>query len=338
MKTIMKFFLIVAILIFLYSIKKVVGILFISFVLASALDPWIDKLQKKRIPRPIGILFTYIIALGIVSLTIFLLIPPISEEVKEIARNFPAYYDQIIRGYTTLSSTSEQIGLKTAQDSIKSLSSSLDNLTSGLFSGLASIFGGFVTFFGVIVITFYMTIEEDGMKKFLRSIAPVQYQPYLIHKINEIQRKLGQWLQGQIVLGIIIGLLTYIGLLILGVKYALVLALVSAITELVPYLGPILAAIPAVFLAFAQSPLKALLVLILYIVIQQLENQVIQPKIMQKSVGLNPIAVITVMLIGAQVAGFIGLLLAVPAATILWIFLHDFIIEKKMRDNKLDEE
>ena len=128
------------------------------------------------------------------------------------------------------------------------------------------------------------------------------------------------WLRGQLILVLIIGALSFIGLTILQVKYALVLAMIAGISELIPYVGPIIGAIPAVFLASSQSLFKAGLVIILYVVIQQLENQIIVPKVMQRSVGLSPLVIIIVMLIGARLAGVVGLLLAVPTATIATIF------------------
>lgn len=341
MKTLLKILLLILATIFVYSVRSVVGIFFVAFVVAASLDPWVDKMQKYRIPRPVSILSIYIIILGIMSLAVFLLIPPISHEVQDIAKNFPKYYERFIEIFTFFKSASERFGFsQSAQESIKSLSTGLNSLTHGLLTTLTSIFGGFVSFFGILVITFYMTIDEDGIKKFLRSVAPVKYQPYLVHKIHQIQNKLGLWLQGQLLLTVIIGVISYVGLVILGVDYALVLALVAGISEFIPYIGPIVGAVPAVFLATAQSPFKGLMVLLLYIVIQQLENQLIQPKVMQRSVGLNPVATILVMLVGAQVAGFVGVILAIPAATIIWVFLEDFLVEKKIRDRQLlkDEE
>jgi predicted PurR-regulated permease PerM len=121
----------------------------------------------------------------------------------------------------------------------------------------------------------------------------------------------------------IVGCLTYIGLYFLGIKYALTLALVAALLEIIPYIGPILAAIPAVILGFAQSPFLALLVILLFVVIQQLENYIIVPQVMKKTVGLNPIVIIIVMLIGAKLAGVIGIILAVPVAAAVAEFLKD---------------
>jgi len=126
--------------------------------------------------------------------------------------------------------------------------------------------------------------------------------------------------------------MVYLGLLILGVKYALILALIAAIGEAVPYLGPIMTAIPAVFLAFVQSPIKALLVLILFILVQQLENHILVPKVMQKAVGLNPISSIIALLIGAKIGGIVGMILAIPVATAASVVIYEVWQVKEKSD------
>jgi len=135
---------------------------------------------------------------------------------------------------------------------------------------------------------------------------------------------MGRWFQGQLLLGVIVGVLVYLGLWILNVRFALLLAIIAGVLELVPYIGPVLAAIPGVILALFQGPfLLAVWVLLLYIVVQQLENYLIVPLVMKKAVGLNPVVVIIALLIGGKLAGVIGILLAVPAAAVLAEFFRD---------------
>ncbi len=130
-------------------------------------------------------------------------------------------------------------------------------------------------------------------------------------------------MQGQLFLGVIVGVLVYIGLSLLGIRFALLLAIIAGILELVPYIGPVLSAIPAVILAFFQAPILALWILILYIVVQQLENYLLVPVIMKKVVGLNPVVVIIALLIGGKLLGILGIILAVPAAAVLAEFFKD---------------
>jgi predicted PurR-regulated permease PerM len=179
------------------------------------------------------------------------------------------------------------------------------------------------------VLTFYLVVEQNAVKKIIKSFTPEERQELILQIYRRIQQRLGWWLRGQVILAFIIGFLAYIGLLILRVDYPAILALVAGVTEIIPYLGPIVGAIPAVFIAFFQSPVKALLVIILYYIIQWTENNVIVPKVMQKATGLNPIVVIVAIMIGAKVAGIFGVLLAVPVATALNIVVEEYLAWQK---------
>lgn len=326
-------------LLFLYFIKDVLAILFVSLVFAAAIGPLVDRMQRRGVPRGFAILIIYLLTLGVISLAIGLLIPPVVAQLGELRDNFPGYYQQLTEGFQSLQQFQIEHGLNAdVQSGLSSLTNALTQVTGSIFEVLGVIFGSFFTILGILVLTFYLSMEESGAKKFIQSVAPTQYQPYLIQKVRQIQEKLGLWLRGQIILVFVIGILAYIGLLILDVDYALTLAMVAGISEFIPYVGPIIGAVPAVFLAFTQSPAKALLVIILYVVIQQLENQLIVPKVMQKTVGLNPIVVLVVTLIGATVAGVLGIILAVPTATILSIFVHDFFEMKKAQEERVHQE
>lgn len=329
--TILKLLLIFLIIVFLYLIKEVIALIFISLVLASAFDPWVDWFQKRKIPRGVGIIVIYILLFAIVSTAIVLIVPPITKEVGQIAKNFPYYYDKVIHGINYFRGVAPERVETELQQGLDSLSSNLPGAITDIFSTIFSFFGGIISFFLVLVITFYFTVEEEGLKSFIKAVSPSKIQPYLHQLMFRIQRKMGLWLRGQLILSLIIFALVFIGLSILGVQYALLLALIAGIMEIIPFLGPTLAAIPAVFFGFLQSPLTGILVIALYIVIQQLENHIVVPKVMSKSVGLNPLVVIVVILVGAKLGGIVGALLSVPVATGLSVFLGDFF-EKKIED------
>ena len=300
---------------FIYLIRDVIGIVLISFILASALTPMVDWLQRKhKIPRVMGILIIYVALFGVVILTLILLIPAIIQQIGDIANNFPQYYERIqdefgnMKNFTLTSSFFNNL-----EDGLQGLRTDIGKATSGILSTLTSIFGGIFSFIGVLVITFYLILEEQAWRRFLQSVIPPKYLPQLTPMLDTIQQKMGRWLRGQMVLSLIIFLVTLLGLSILGVKNALVLALFAGLMEFVPYVGSTIGAIPAVFFGFTQASWLGLAVIGLYVVVQQLENNILVPKVMQKAVGLNPIVVIIAMLIGAKIAGIVGVLLAVPA-------------------------
>jgi predicted PurR-regulated permease PerM len=221
------------------------------------------------------------------------------------------------------------------RDSLQNWSKqNLIQVGENVFLNIINIFGNLISFISVLVIVFYLLLEIEAIKKIIQSIIPIKFQSYTIRLFIQMQNKLSLWLRGQLILCLVIGILSYIGLLILGVKYALLLALIAGISEIIPYLGPILGAIPAVFLAFTQSPLTALLVIILYLIIQQLENTLLVPKIMGKTVGLNPVIILIVFLIGGKLYGPIGALLAIPVATALSVLIKDYFELKRKEEIK----
>jgi len=324
--------------IFLYLIKEVIALIFVSLILASALDPLVDWFQKYKIPRGLSILVIYIILISVVVMAVFLIVPPITKEIGLVAQHFPEYYDKVVNGIQSLQGKNQVDTQAELQQGLNSLGNNLPFAINNILQGIFSFFGGLVSFFLVLVITFYLTIEENNMKKFVKAICPAKYQPYFGNVLFRIQRKMGLWLRGQLILSLIIFVMVFIGLSILGVQYALLLAFIAGLMEVIPFIGPNLAAIPAVFFAFLQSPILGLLVLALYFVIQLLENHIIVPKVMGKSVDMNPLVVIVVILVGAKLGGVIGALIAIPVATALSVFLSDFMDKKSGDDLKLEEE
>lgn len=329
---------ILGVLALIYWLRDVLMIVVVSVILASALNPWVNGLQRRKVPRIVATLFIYLAFFGSFLVILLLLIPPIAQQIGDIAQNFPEYYNRVINDFQGFQDFSLQQQVFDNLDNVfQSLQSNLSQTTGGIFSAVGSIFGGVFAFMGVVVITFYILLEEDALKKFIRAITPVKYQPYVFQLVNRSQDRLQMWLRGQLILSLIISTLTYIGLSLLGVEYALVLALWAGLTEFIPYLGPLLGGIPAVFIALTTGNfLTAVIVVLLYVVIQQLENNLIVPKVMQKAVGLNPLVVIIVMLTGAKLAGIVGLLLAVPFTIIIKAFMEDFMSAREERENTLE--
>ncbi len=172
---------------------------------------------------------------------------------------------------------------------------------------------------------------KNGVESFLVAVVPERYEPYVIDLWKRAEAKMGLWLQGQMLLALIVGLLVYVGLAVLGVRFALILAVMAMMLELVPMAGPVLAAIPALGVALLQGPQMALWVLLLYIAVQQLENHVLFPIIMGKATGMNPIVVILAILIGGHLAGVAGAILGVPVATVIVEILDDVARAKTSR-------
>jgi len=330
--TIAKVFLFFLLVYFLYLIKDILAVLFVSLILSSAIDPTVDAMHKRKIPRAVSVLFIYAVFFIVISFVVYSIIPPIIQETSELSVNFPRILDKIISSVSSLKNFASEHGvLDGIKNNIGTIGSNLQSAAGSIFSTVTGIFGGIFSFFLVLVLTFYMVVEEEAIKKLIFSIAPREHQTYVMQLINRMQKKMGFWLRGQIILCLVIFIFAYIVLLSLHVKYALVLAIFAGFTEFIPYLGPIIGSIPAVFIAFTQDPIKAIFVAVGYYIIQLMENNYLVPKVMQKAVGLNPIISISVLMIGLKVGGIVGGILSIPVATAISVFLKDFFESKEAR-------
>jgi len=312
---------------FLYFIRDIIVIFFITIVIASALEGPVKWLRKYHIPRPFGVVLVYLIFLGVLISSIYLLIPPIVQEARDLSQKLPEFYDSVIPRVQGMKDFSARHHLlESFQGAISNLTKNLSNFSGSVFGTIFSIFGGVFSFVVILTISFYMIVQKNAFKKFLRTISPAEHQPYITSLMNRIQEKIGNWLRAQIFLAFIIGFFTFIGLSILGMPYAFILSIFAGIMEVIPYVGPMISVVPAIFLAAATGNWFLVIgVIVLYIIIQQLENHLIVPKVMHKALGLNPIVVILSLLIGAKIAGFLGMILAVPVATASAVFLGDFL-------------
>jgi predicted PurR-regulated permease PerM len=322
----------------LYLIRNVVAIVFFAIILVSILEPIVSWLISKKIPKILAVLMIYLLLVGILAGILVLIIPPISTEINQLSSSFPYYWQRATTEFSNLNDFLSQYGISQGiETSLKSWQFQLPESTGTIVNRVSDFISGIFSLFVVLVITFHILVEEGATRRILRSLLPSKYLPYAYQLVSKIQKKLGYWLRGQMILCFIIFLLVYAGLLWLGVKYALVFAIIAGLLEFIPYLGPFVSGTIAVSLTFFQSPVLAVLVLILYIFIQIVENNFLVPKVMQKAVGLNPVISILSLLIGGKLGGLIGVILAIPIATALSVVVQDFFDQRKADDLKLEE-
>ncbi len=335
-ESIIKFFIVIFALFAIVYLKGIIFIIFISIILALIMNPAVDKMQKKKIPRVAGAASLFMAAFLFFGLLSYLVAPPLAKELGALASHFPTYMKNTGIDFTAISDqnliTDGSFNYNISeplQNVLLEASTSLKNVTSNILVGVLGFLGGLLSAVLILVISFYLVVEENGVEKFVQALVPVEYRNQALGIIKKIEVKLGKWFMGQMFLGFIIGFVTFIGLSIIGVPYALVLGIIAGVLELIPYIGPALSAIPAIAIAFTISPFLAAATLILYFFIQQFENYLIVPKVMEKSVGLHPVIIIIAMLIGGQFAGIMGIILAIPVTTIASIVLGDFYSHKE---------
>ncbi len=344
--TIVKTILFLVLFYVLFLIKDLVMVVVAAVVIASSIEPATQWLGRHRVRRLPAVLIIYA-ALAVILAVIFVFfLPRVLTEALTYINNLPAniHFSDLwnpIRESFSLPDSSSSIPLGIGQDfSIKDLIDGVRSIISGTSEGIfrtaSIIFGGALAFILIIVLSFYFSVQEDGVGNFLRIVTPPKAQKYVIDLWKRSQLKIGYWLQGQLVLGLFFGIWIYVLLLLLGVKHALLLGTCAALFELIPIFGPILSAVPAVTIAFVEGLrfvdpgiASALIIAGVYLIMQQIENHLIYPLVVRKIVGISPIIVILALVIGAKLAGFLGVILSVPIAAAFMEYIHD--IEKDRR-------
>lgn len=322
--TILKIVLTIVIVTILYQIVEVLVILFLAIVIASALDPIIVWLKKWRIPRIGSATIIYVVAFFLLAALFYLLLPPLLEEASRFLNDFPRIQRNLLKSDALDVLPFSSFITENLVELSKSGVSVLKGIGSDFLNFSSQVFGGIASLILLVVISFYLSVQENGITRFLQAIIPLRYEAYVIEVWDRSRRKLGIWLRTMFVLMAIVGTLVYLSLTIIGIKFAFLLGVLSGLFELIPVVGPILAAVPAIILGLLQSPAIGLMVLLVYLVVQQIENHVFVPLIMQKTIGLNPIVIIVALLVGWNLGGVLGLLVAVPAATVIVEIVEDF--------------
>lgn len=303
---------------FLWFIRDIVAIFLVALLLTGLITPFADWLAKHKIPRGISVLIVYLVLGSLLTAFAVLLVPIVIEQTLSLVSGFDLSSESVSNQFAWLAQEQSQF-----LPALESLQQTLTGSIDSVWSSVRNFVGGLVALFLVLVLTFYMIVEEETARVYFRNLAPAEYQPYIGQLLKKIQIKIGAWMRGQFILGLVVGVVIFIGLSLIQVEYALLLALMAGVFEVVPYVGPIIALIPAAIIGFAHSPLQGLLVLVLYLFVQQLENHILVPKIMQKVTGLNPIVSIAALLIGMKLGGLVGAILAIPVATLVVVVLED---------------
>lgn len=305
----------------LWYLRDLVLILLTAVVIASSVEPATLALRRLKIPRVFAVLVVYLVFIGMFAGIIYAFIPPLLSETSGLLETMPSVTKALASSPSLMQFLPENVPLG---DVTGALNQFIAQYSDNAFALVNVIFGGVFTFILILVFSFYFAVQERGIENFIRVVVPRSNEAYVVDLWKRSQRKIGLWMQGQLLLAVIMGALTYLGLTILGIKYALVLAVLAGLFELIPVFGPTLAAVPAVALAFVTGGMTtALIVVALYVILQQFENHLIYPLVVTKVVGVPPLMVIMALLIGAQLAGFLGILLSVPMAAVVQEIVAD---------------
>ncbi len=324
----------------LWLLRDLALLVITAIVIASAIEPGIVFFIRRRIPRFIAALLVYVLVFGSIFALLYFFFPPIIADATGFLSLMPQYLDDI-NAASSLPNLADATALIGGQEGVQSFIQTLLSFQSVFTASSSGILHLFVAFFGgifssllVIVLSFYFALQDTGVDDFLRLVMPLEYEEYSVDLWKRTQKKIGLWMQGQILLSVIVGILVYLGLLIIGVPYALLLAVFTAMIEIIPVFGSLLSGVVAVIVGFADGGVAiAAIVAGLYVVVNQFESNLIYPLIVKKIVGVPPLLVIVALIAGYTLAGFLGVLLSVPAAAVLLEFITDFDKRKRRAGN-----
>lgn len=310
-QTLWKIVIFTGLLLVLYLAREVVSVLLVSIVLALGLDPIVSFFERRKIPRLLGAFIVFVLGIAIFVAAVYLIVPIMIVEVTGFLENFNE-------------SVASLFGISIPPAALQSVNVSLSEALSVLSAANISITGAIgeivsklILILATIIISFYLTVEKSGPEQLFRVILPDAYEKSVLTIFSRFREKVRRWFSAQLGLSVIVGLLVWLGLSILGVKYAFILGLLAAVFELVPIIGPIVTGAIGVLAALSDSTSLALWTAVLFTAIQQLENHVLLPVIMGKAMKVHPVVVIGALLAGGHVAGFVGVLLSVPIAVML---------------------
>jgi len=289
----------------LFRLGPIIGLFVVATLIVFAIEPLIKKIMKgtllnHKISRGVAVAISYSALILVLVLIITIWLPPFISESQKLFKNLPKIVKSIDLG--------AQVDLNLAQ-----FLPQASQVSGNLLTAIMSIFSNITGIVSIFIVSIYLSLDWPNMKRRFASLFPSKAEDLVYDTLDEIEISLGHWVKGEAVLMFVVGLFSFVGLVLLDIDYPLALGLISGFLEVVPMMGPIISAVFASVIALADAPIKAVGVIILFIVIQQLENNILVPKVMQKVSGFSPLIILLSLLIGSEFFGIAGAILAVPS-------------------------
>jgi len=315
---------------FLILIKEIIILVFLSILILSALLKPVDWLNAKKVPRVLSVILVYILVIFVIGFVIGTIIPPLAKQTSDFASKTPQIIDSINNFLVFHQIPTENIS--------SAIEGQLSQIAQNFISISTAIFSSIFLILTLFVLSFYMLLEWKKLIKLITSPFSGKQEKLVANIVTKVEYGLGRWVRGQFTLSVIVGIMTYVGLRLLGIPFALPLSLVAAILEVVPIVGPIIAAIPAILVGLAAAPILGLAVAALFLIVQQIENNLLVPMVMSKVVGLQPPVIIIALLIGAKLAGVLGAFLAIPLVVVAKIIAGELLSEDQKFEDDMEEQ
>ncbi len=340
--TMVRAILILLCLVLAWFLRDLVLVVLTAIVIASFIDSAVPYFQKIGMNRILGIVILYITSLLVLAGMFYLFAPLLITEIY----NFSTFISSYIPNVSFINYFKNE-AFSGAKDIVSALSGNFSlttllsvsrafilNLSGGFLQVISVAFGGIFNFILIILVSFYLSIQEKGIENFLRIIIPIQYDDYAVDLWSRSSHKIGLWVRGQMLIGFVVGVLIYLILSLLGIEYALLLAIIAGVMEMVPY-GILVALVPAFAFSYLSNGISnALMVSGAYIIVHQFEVFLFSPLIIKKIVGLSPIVIILSVVTGFELIGFWGAILSIPTAVVVMEFLNDIEKDKILARTK----
>jgi predicted PurR-regulated permease PerM len=320
----------IAIVAFLYAAHEALLVLFFALVISSALDGLVSWLEDRKIPRLLGTILIFLIAVILLGFILYNVMPIVALEATKLIKTYQGTNNLLGDSAVILENLSRT--LLTNNFGTQIVDAFLKG-ASPFVSAVGGLLGGVVFVATVFITSFYLTLSRDGVEKLLRAVFPTQAEEYIIKIYIRSKRRIGRWMQAQIILSLVVGLVVFVGLWFAGVDYSLLIGILAGFFEIVPVIGPILAGAIGVAVAFSSSVSLAMITLIFFVVVQQLENNILVPMLMRKAVNIHPVVVIISLMAGYKAIGIIGAILAVPITVVVQEIVEDKLRRKTALPN-----
>ena len=319
---------------FLFLIKDVLVLIVFALIISVLFNPLISFLQKKRIPRVVAAGLVYFLIFGGLSFLIYLTALAFVPEIQLFTESFSQYFEKIappLKGLGIQAFESFDVFIESSEQWLKGAS-------INIFTALFTFFGGAFTAIFVVFLAFFFSLEEKSIERAIKILFPKKQEDLALNIWNKSQKKISGWFAARLICCIFVGLASFVALKLFKIDYAFSFSLFAGITNIIPYLGPLVAGIVITIVVFLEDWLKAIFILGAFVLIQQIEGNILSPILTKRFIGLPPALVLISLIIGGKLWGLLGTILVIPLAGILFEFIRDYLKKKKEGYDLMDDQ
>jgi predicted PurR-regulated permease PerM len=316
----------------IYLIRDILIWVIFGLIISVLFNPVIDFLQRKYFPRVVATILVYVLVFGTVGFLIYSIAPMFVTEIQQFSQSLPDYFDKI-------SGPLQSLGIEAFQNFdtfTKAFEEGLTKASTSIFTAIGAVFGGIISTITIFSIALFLSLEEKGIDRVIGVLAPKKYEAFAMHLWTRTQKQVSGWFGARVLCCLFVGLTTFVTCYVLNIKYAVSFGLLAGVLDMIPLLGPVIAGAAIIMLVAATSWTKALFFIVAFVIIQQIEGNILSPVLTKKFIGLPAVLVLVAVMVGGKLWGLMGALLAIPIAGIMFEFIRDFLKKRKEEKEKAE--